>query len=177
MHVRGAPLIGVTAAYGVALAMPRDPSDAELRARVAALAATRPDGGEPALGARTACASASRPAARGARRGGWAEAQAIADDDVALNDAIGRHGSRCSSASMRAHGRPVNVLTHCNAGWLATVDWGTALAPIYMAHDAGIPVHVWVDETRPRNQGLLTAWELASTACRTRSSPTTPAAT
>jgi len=91
----------------------------------------------------------------------WAQAQAIADEDVALNQAIGRHGLTLIEREFQARQRPVNILTHCNAGWVATVDWGTATAPIFMAHERGIPVHVWVDETRPRNQGLLTAWELA----------------
>ena len=91
----------------------------------------------------------------------WTEAQAIADEDVALNEAIGRHGLALIEREFAALQRPVNVLTHCNAGWVATVDWGTATAPLFMAHARGIPVHVWVDETRPRNQGLLTAWELA----------------
>jgi methylthioribose-1-phosphate isomerase len=90
----------------------------------------------------------------------WLEAQAIADEDVALNEAIGRHGLVLVEREHAARKRTVNILTHCNAGWIATVDWGTALAPVYMAHDKGIPVHVWVDETRPRSQGLLTAWEL-----------------
>ena len=92
----------------------------------------------------------------------WVEAQPIADEDVALNEAIGRHGLPLIEREYTRLQRPVNILTHCNAGWIATVDWGTVTAPIYMAHDKGIPVHVWVDETRPRNQGLLTAWELAS---------------
>jgi methylthioribose-1-phosphate isomerase len=92
---------------------------------------------------------------------GWSEAQAIAEEDVALNQAIGRHGLALLEAEFASLDRPINILTHCNAGWVATVDWGTVTAPIFMAHERGIPVHVWVDETRPRNQGLLTAWELA----------------
>jgi methylthioribose-1-phosphate isomerase len=91
----------------------------------------------------------------------WAEAAAIADEDVKLNEGIGRSGLALLEREYKALKRPVNILTHCNAGWVATVDWGTVTAPIFMAHEAGIPVHVWVDETRPRNQGLLTAWELA----------------
>jgi methylthioribose-1-phosphate isomerase len=90
----------------------------------------------------------------------WAWANAIAAEDIATNEAIGKHGLTLIEAAHKAHNRPINILTHCNAGALACVDWGTATAPIYMAHDAGIPVHVWVEETRPRNQGLLTAWEL-----------------
>jgi methylthioribose-1-phosphate isomerase len=97
---------------------------------------------------------------RHARSDPWAAAQRICDDDIATCRAIGEHGLSVIRERVRA-GRPVRILTHCNAGWLATVDWGTALSPIYQAHEAGIPVHVWVDETRPRNQGLLTAWELA----------------
>ncbi|MGE5337341.1 MAG: S-methyl-5-thioribose-1-phosphate isomerase, partial [Gemmatimonadota bacterium] len=92
----------------------------------------------------------------------WHEADRIADEDVQLNRAIGVHGARLIADLHQRTGRPVNVLTHCNAGWVATVDYGTALSAIYQAHDAGTPVHVWVDETRPRNQGLLTAWELAA---------------
>ncbi len=151
MHVRGAPLIGVTAAYGIALALEAgDPFDAAY----AALLATRPT----AINLRWAL---DRMRARGVTRDtAFAEAAAIADQDVALCEAIGTHGEAVIRAAAR-EGRPVRVLTHCNAGWLATVDWGTALAPIYKAHEHGIPIHVWVDETRPRNQGLLTAWELA----------------
>jgi methylthioribose-1-phosphate isomerase len=99
------------------------------------------------------------PAGRAAAA--WLEARTIADEDVAINEAIGRHGLALVERVRAAGAKTVNVLTHCNAGWLATVDQGTALAPVYLAHDRGIPVHVWVDETRPRNQGLLTAWELA----------------
>jgi methylthioribose-1-phosphate isomerase len=161
MRVRGAPLIGVAAAFGVALAMSRDPSGESLAAAVRRLGATRPTAVNLAWalgrmrGALEGLARAERaPAA-------WREAQAIADEDAAINAAIGRHGLGLIERAFAARGRPVNVLTHCNAGWIACVDWGTALAPVYMAHDRGIPVHVWVDETRPRNQGLLTAWELA----------------
>jgi methylthioribose-1-phosphate isomerase len=166
MLVRGAPLIGATAAYGVWLAMRDDPSDAALDAACKTLLATRPT----AVNLRWALETMRRglgplaPAARAA--GARAQADEIADEDVAINRAIGTHGLalvRDALARKRAKGNndPVNVLTHCNAGWLAAVDWGTAIAPIYAAHDAGIPVHVWVDETRPRNQGAaLTAWEL-----------------
>ncbi len=161
MRVRGAPLIGVTAAFGIALAMSRDASDESLAKCTARLAATRPTAVNLAWAiarmrsALRNLAAADRPAAA------WFEAQTIADEDAALNESIGRHGLALIGREHAARGRCVNILTHCNAGWLATVDWGTALAPIYMAHDAAIPVHVWVDETRPRNQGLLTAWELA----------------
>ncbi len=161
MRVRGAPLIGVTAAFGIALAMSRDASDESLAKCAARLAATRPTAVNLSWaiarmhGALQGLSAAARPAAA------WFEAQAIADQDAALCESIGRHGLALIEREHAASGKPVDILTHCNAGWLATVDWGTALAPIYMAHDAGIPVHVWVDETRPRNQGLLTAWELA----------------
>jgi methylthioribose-1-phosphate isomerase len=161
MRVRGAPLIGVTAAFGMALAMSRDATDASLARTAARLAATRPTAVNLAwaLARMRAALVGLAPAHRASAA--WFEAQAIADEDVALNAAIGRHGLALIEREHAARGRTVNVLTHCNAGWLATVDWGTALAPIFMAHDAGIPVHVWVDETRPRSQGLLTAWELA----------------
>ena len=162
MQTRGAPLIGAAAAYGVALAMRRDP--AALEAVCAKLAATRPT----AINLRWAiermlAALRSLPEADRAA-GAYAEAAAIADDDAATCEAIGRHGLPLLQAiAARKPNTPINVLTHCNAGWLATVDWGTALAPIYMAHDAGLPIHVWVDETRPRNQGAaLTAFELGA---------------
>lgn len=153
MQVRGAPLIGATAAYGMALAM-RQGLAPELAYDT--LIATRPT----AINLKWALDEMLRvlkdnPSAEAA----YARAAEIADEDVEINQAIGRAGLAIIRAL--ATGKPVNILTHCNAGWLATVDWGTATAPIYMAHDAGIPVHVWVDETRPRNQGAsLTAWEL-----------------
>jgi methylthioribose-1-phosphate isomerase len=163
MLVRGAPLIGATAAYGVALAMRADASDDALAAACAMLAATRPT----AVNLRWALDDMKRhldplaPADRATAA--YARAAAICDEDVAICRAIGENGLKLIEAAYEANGRsrPVQVMTHCNAGWLATVDWGTATAPIYMAHDAGIPIHVWVDETRPRNQGAyLTAWEL-----------------
>jgi len=160
MLVRGAPLIGAAAAYGVALAMRADAGDANLNHAIEVLGATRPT----AINLRWALARMAahlKPLhARVREAAAYAEAAAICDDDVATNQSIGKHGLPLISA--HAHGgRRVNILTHCNAGWLATVDWGTALAPIYMAHDAGIDVHVWVEETRPRNQGAsLTAYEL-----------------
>jgi methylthioribose-1-phosphate isomerase len=160
MLVRGAPLIGAAAAYGVALAMRADASDANLAHAVAVLGATRPT----AINlhwALTRMAAHLRPLSQNARAvAAYAQAAAICDEDVATNEAIGQHGLPLIAARA-ARGRRVNILTHCNAGWLATVDWGTALAPIYLAHDHGIDVHVWVEETRPRNQGAsLTAWEL-----------------
>ncbi len=162
MQVRGAPLIGATAAYGVALAMRADPSDASLGRACDTLLATRPT----AVNLRWALdamrqrlkrlSPASRPDVA------WSRASEICDEDVAINRAIGENGLAVIRDLASRSGRDrLNILTHCNAGWLATVDWGTALSPIYMAHDAGIPLHVWVDETRPRNQGAsLTAWEL-----------------
>jgi methylthioribose-1-phosphate isomerase len=161
MQVRGAPLIGATAAYGVALAMQESGDDDRLQQVARILVATRPT----AVNLRWAVERMMAhllpiPAAQRADAA-WREAAAICDEDVAANQALGRHGLDMLRALHEKHGRPLNVLTHCNAGWLATVDWGTALAPIYAAFDAGIPLHVWVDETRPRNQGAsLTAWEL-----------------
>jgi methylthioribose-1-phosphate isomerase len=164
MVVRGAPLIGATAAYGVALAMQKDPSDATLEEALAVLGATRPT----AVNLHWALdrmARALRPLRSGERaERAFAEAVRIADEDVACCRAIGEHGAAVIRAvAARKSGQAVNILTHCNAGWLATVDWGTALAPIYVAHDAGVKLHVWVDETRPRNQGAaLTAFELGA---------------
>lgn len=165
MLVRGAPLIGATAAYGVWLAMHEDPSNGSLKSACETLFATRPT----AVNLRWALEtmrSALTPLAPGARAAAARQrADEIADEDVAINRAIGLHGLALIREAQAKKRGPnaglVNVLTHCNAGWLAAVDWGTALAPIYAAHDSGIPVHVWVDETRPRNQGAaLTAWEL-----------------
>ncbi len=160
MQVRGAPLIGATAAYGMALAMSADPADANLLHAAGTLGNTRPTAVNLrwAIERMTALLKSMSPPERA--DAAWSEAQSIADEDIALNLAIGRHGLALLRNIADRKGK-VNVLTHCNAGWLATVDVGTALAPIYLAHDAGIPVHVWVDETRPRNQGLLTAWELS----------------
>ncbi|MEO8373943.1 MAG: S-methyl-5-thioribose-1-phosphate isomerase [Sphingomonas bacterium] len=163
MWTRGAPLIGATAAYGLAMALAEDGSDAALDAAHATLLASRPT----AVNLRWALdkiADAVRPLPPAERAAAaFARADAICDEDVELNRAIGEHGLELFRALHAKHpDRPLNILTHCNAGWLATVDYGTATAPIYLAHDAGIPIHVWVDETRPRNQGaLLTAFELA----------------
>jgi methylthioribose-1-phosphate isomerase len=160
MQVRGAPLIGATAAYGVAIALAFEASDARLAAAVALLRSTRPT----AVNLHWALARMEAtllPLPPGERcTAAWAEAATIADEDVARNTAIGEHGLALWREQIVPHGDTLQVMTHCNAGWLATVDRGTALAPVYAAHDAGIPVHVWVSETRPRNQGLLTAWEL-----------------
>ena len=163
MQVRGAPLIGAAAAYGVALAMRADARDAALEAACRTLLATRPT----AVNLRWALEEMRRllaplpPPERAAAA--FARAAAICDEDVAINRGIADAGLPLIEAAWEKKGRRgrVEVLTHCNAGWLATVDWGTALAPIYRAHERGIPLHVWVDETRPRNQGAsLTAWEL-----------------
>jgi methylthioribose-1-phosphate isomerase len=160
MVVRGAPLIGATAAYGMALAAREDASDEGLAAAGAMLIATRPTAinlrwavGRMLNLLRTLPDSLRVDAA-------YAAAAAICDEDVAFCAAIGRHGAGLIRGAWNGT-RPVNILTHCNAGWLATVDWGTALAPIYAAIEDGVPLHVWVDETRPRGQGAaLTAWEL-----------------
>ena len=159
MQVRGAPLIGATAAYAVALGLGEGADDAALQHIVATLAATRPT----AVNLRWALDRMQRvlavlpPAER--KLAAWDEARRIAAEDAAANAAIGGHGLPLLAEVAGRQGR-VDVMTHCNAGWLATVAHGTALAPIYAAHRAGIDVHVWVSETRPRNQGLLTAWEL-----------------
>ena len=163
MLVRGAPLIGATAAYGMWLAMLRGASDAAVRSAGETLLATRPTAVNLrwAIDRVTARLSPLSPTARASAA--LSLAGEICEEDVAINRGIGRAGLTIIRAltNGRPQGSPVNILTHCNAGWLATVDVGTATAPIYAAHDAGIPVHVWVDETRPRNQGAsLTAWEL-----------------
>ena len=163
MWVRGAPLIGAAAAYGVALAMQADNSDAALHEACERLVAARPT----AVNLAWAVEEMHRllsplipiervPAA-------YAAAAAIADEDVAINAAIGGHGLELIRAiAATKPGQTLNIMTHCNAGWLATVDWGTATAPVYKAHEEGIPLHVWVSETRPRNQGAsLTAWEMS----------------
>jgi methylthioribose-1-phosphate isomerase len=164
MQVRGAPLIGATAAYGVALALRDDASDEALDRACTTLAATRPT----AINLRWALdemqkAVRNQPRDRRVATA-FARAAAICDEDVETNRRIGEHGLGIIQAhAEKKGGATVNILTHCNAGWLACVDWGTALAPIYRAHDEGIGVHVWVDETRPRNQGAsLTAFELGA---------------
>ncbi|MGO8798410.1 MAG: S-methyl-5-thioribose-1-phosphate isomerase, partial [Roseiarcus sp.] len=161
MIVRGAPLIGATAAYGLALALREDASDAAVERAYGRLLRSRPT----AVNLRHALddvrAVVSPLAAHRRADAAWLRAGEICDEDVALCQRIGQAGLPLIEAIHRRHSRPVNILTHCNAGWLATVDWGTATAPIYMAHDLGVPVHVFVDETRPRNQGAaLTAFEL-----------------
>lgn len=164
MLVRGAPLIGATAAYGVCLGLRRDVSRQALEIMATDLIACRPT----AINLRWAVERMLRvllPLAETERlAAAYREAGLICEEDVVTNEALGSHGAELiRQVYARNGGKPVNVLTHCNAGWLATVDWGTALAPIFKATEAGIPVHVWVDETRPRNQGAsLTAWELVA---------------
>lgn len=163
MWVRGAPLIGATAAYGMALAMHHNPSNKSLNEAFSQLIRTRPT----AVNLRWAledmreALETLKPESR--EIAAYRRAAEICDQDVEICSAIGEHGLEIIKEIWEGKGKTgkVNILTHCNAGWLATVDWGTALAPIYKAHDAGIPIHVWADETRPRNQGAsLTAWEL-----------------
>jgi methylthioribose-1-phosphate isomerase len=163
MLVRGAPLIGATAAFGMALAMRADSSNAALEQAYKTLIATRPT----AINLKWALdemRSLLRPLPPTERTAvAYSRAAEISEEDIAINKGIGRHGLGLIEpiAAKKKPGERINVLTHCNAGWLATVDWGTATAPIYLAHDRGHPIHVWVDETRPRNQGAsLTAWEL-----------------
>ncbi len=166
MQVRGAPLIGATAAYGLCLALRDDAGDVALEAACDRLLQTRPT----AVNLRWALDDMRTVLARtppeSRVEAAYRRAAAICDDDVNINRSIGEHGAEhivriWHEKKDGSSSDPVNVLTHCNAGWLATVDWGTALAAVYVAHDEGVPVHVWVDETRPRNQGAaLTAWEL-----------------
>jgi methylthioribose-1-phosphate isomerase len=163
MVVRGAPLIGATAAYGLALALRADASDRRIEEAARTLQATRPTAVNLAWAlARVRSVLAHLdPAQR--FEAAFAEAGNICEADVEQCRSIGAHGLQIIRRLANRSARRINILTHCNAGWLACVDWGTALAPIYMAHDAGIPVHVWVDETRPRNQGAsLTAFELGA---------------
>jgi methylthioribose-1-phosphate isomerase len=160
MQVRGAPLIGAAAAYGVALALRRDAGDASLERALATLAATRPT----AVNLHWAIARMRERLApvppAGRAHTALNEARALCAEGAATNHAIGEHGLALIEALVRSKRRRVNVMTHCNAGWLATVAYGTALAPVYAAQASGIETHVLVSETRPRNQGLLTAWEL-----------------
>ena len=167
MWVRGAPLIGATTAYGMALAVNADPSDQALLKARDALYSTRPTAVNLrwALDEMQTCLASLSPEKR--KNAAYVRAAEICDEDVEICSAIGDNGKPLIESAWKKKGSPnlenggVNILTHCNAGWLATVDWGTALAPIYKAHNDEIPVHVWVDETRPRNQGAsLTSWEL-----------------
>ena len=163
MIVRGAPLIGATAAYGIAVAMRESASDKSLKNALEVLSRTRPTAVNLrwALNRMELCLA---PLAEDSRADiAWREARLICDEDVEISRAIGEHGKALIEATARETDGRVNLLTHCNAGWLATVDYGTALAPVYLAHDAGIDIHVWVDETRPRNQGAsLSAYELGA---------------
>jgi methylthioribose-1-phosphate isomerase len=162
MQVRGAPLIGIAAAYGVALAMRSDPGDAGLATAVAALRATRPTAVNLGWALDQMTRLLSPLPARARAGAAYAEAGAIADREAAACRSIGDHGlSLLRVLADACDGRPLRIMTHCNAGWLATLEYGTALAPVYRAAEEGVPVHVWVSETRPRNQGWLTAWELA----------------
>jgi methylthioribose-1-phosphate isomerase len=163
MVVRGAPLIGATAAYGTALALRSNPSDAHLDEAAQILRATRPTAQNLAWALTRMRDALAGVAPKERADIAFREAALICEADVEQCRAIGVHGLEIIRRFANKTGRALNVLTHCNAGWLACVDWGTALAPIYMAHDAGIQIHVWVDETRPRNQGAaLTAFELAA---------------
>jgi len=163
MQIRGAPLIGATAAYGVCLALRADPSDESLERAYATLLATRPTAIN-LMWALDEMVAAVRNRPRAERvAAAYRRAAEISDEDIAINQAMGRHGCALIEdvARRKKPGEPVQILTHCNAGWLAAVDWGTALAPVYTAFERGIPLHVFADETRPRNQGAsLTAWEL-----------------
>src|ERR1043165_1020640 len=162
MQVRGAPLIGATAAYGMALAARADSSDAALERAYALLITTRPTAINLKWALDEMMASLRNRPREERVAAAYRRAQEIAEEDVEINAAIGRHGLKLiEEIAVRKGGETVNVLTHCNAGWLAAVDWGPATSPIYQAHDRGVPVHVWVDETRPRNQGAsLTACAL-----------------
>lgn len=161
MYVRGAPLIGAMAAYGMCLALRRDPSNKALLDVSEMMMATRPTAINLKWAVSEMCKTLVEFSGKQRVIEAYKKAAAICDLDVAMNEAIGKNGLKIiEEIAQRKNGEPVNILTHCNAGWLATVDWGTATAPIYMAHDKGINVHVWVDETRPRNQGALTAFEL-----------------
>jgi methylthioribose-1-phosphate isomerase len=162
MQVRGAPLIGAAAAYGMALAVQENVSDLHIEKSAKALLQSRPT----AINLRWAVNRMQSVLAvlpsEARNQAAWREAALICDEDEQINHAIGQYGlALIQAASAKKTNESFNILTHCNAGWLATVDWGTALAPIYAAHDAGMSIHIWVDETRPRNQGAsLTAWEL-----------------
>ena len=164
MWVRGAPLIGATAAYGVAISLSSDASDSGLQNTYDTLIETRPT----AINLKWALDRLLRALGQMSQEDRASKAlelaHLVAEEDVGINKKIGEHGLEIVKkiASNKPAGEPVRMLTHCNAGWPATVDWGTATSPMYHAHEAGIPIHVWVDETRPRNQGAITAWELES---------------
>jgi len=162
MMVRGAPLIGAAAAYGVALAMQEDSADALLQSSVNQLVHSRPTAVNLRWATQRMLTLLMPLPASNRLAAAWSEASVICNQDVMLNQAIGQYGLALITPLAKNKKSRLNILTHCNAGWLATVDFGTALAPIYAAHNVGIDVHVWVGETRPRNQGAsLTSWELA----------------
>jgi methylthioribose-1-phosphate isomerase len=160
MQVRGAPLIGAVAAYGVALAATADPADAAIQSATQHLCATRPTAVNLQWAVARVLAVIQPLSSEQRAAAAWSEARRIVAEDVAATRAIGEHGLATLRAD-RGPQAPLRILTHCNAGRLATCGVGTALAPVYAAQRAGQPVHVWVSETRPRNQGLLTCWELA----------------
>lgn len=162
MSVRGAPLIGATAAYGLSLALRDDPSDAGLKEAYARLHATRPTAINLKWALDEIHAAVHNLVPSDRAEAAYQRSREIVQVDVEISRQIGEHGAALLRGIAEVNGgKPVNVLTHCNAGWLATIDWGTATAPIYVAREEGVPVHVWVDETRPRNQGAaLTAYEL-----------------
>ncbi len=161
MRVRGAPLIGACAAYGMALGLGEQSDDAGLQRAADVLIKTRPTASNLRWAVERVCRAVETKPPSEREAAAWGVADDICEEDIKINQAIGEHGRSLISEVADKRPGPVNILTHCNAGWLATVDIGTALAPIYLAHDAGIGVHVWVSETRPRNQGArLTAWEL-----------------
>ncbi len=163
MLVRGAPLIGATAAYGVCLGLAENCSDAMLETVCAQLVQARPTAVNLRWAVERMRAVLTPLSLEQRLASAYREATDICNEDVQVNELLGEHGLQLIKKYQKNQDLPVNILTHCNAGWLATVDWGTALSPVYKAHDAGTPVHVWVDETRPRNQGAhLTSWELAA---------------
>jgi methylthioribose-1-phosphate isomerase len=163
MLVRGAPLIGATAAYGVCLGLGKNCSDGMLDTVCAQLIQARPTAVNLRWAVERMRAVVAPLPLEKRLASAYREATIICNEDVQVNESLGDHGLQLIKKHQKHKDQPVNILTHCNAGWLATVDWGTALSPVYKAHEAGTPVHVWVDETRPRNQGAhLTAWELAA---------------
>lgn len=162
MMVRGAPLIGITGAWGMVLAIRDDPSDGAIHRARSELITTRPTAVDLQWGVDQIVKAVTPIAERERFKVALKKAEEMTQANVMVNRAIGTHGAKLIAELYSKKRTPVNILTHCNAGWLATVDYGTALSAVYIAFEQGIPLHVWVDETRPRNQGLLTAWELAA---------------
>ena len=161
MQVRGAPLIGVTAAYGIAKSIYEDPSDDNLLKTCKVLEKTRPTAINLFWAINLLKKELLNINIDERKNKAIGLADSIAEDDISNNAMIGINGAEILKELARNQSKStINVLTHCNAGWLATVDRGTALSPIFKARDEGLNIHVWVDETRPRNQGCLTAWEL-----------------